>query len=297
MKIIDILTSPWAIVPEKLYEIREIYATHLRGEKIDLAVLQAQAGKGSGEEDEPYDVIEGIAIIPIQGVIAKKMNLFSRISGGVSTQLTGRDIRDALSRQDVRGILLDIDSPGGTVDGTQELAQTVFDARNIKPIIAYTDGSMTSAAYWIGSAALEVLISGDTNRIGSIGVVAAHVDYSEYERKIGIKTTEVYAGKYKRIYSSYKPLSEEGNQSIQDEVDYVYSVFVDTVATHRGVTSEEVLANMADGRIFLGRQAVRAGLVDGVSTFDRAIERLTVLQSQMEEAERLRNLNNQLRGR
>lgn len=294
MKIIDVLTSPWAIVPEKLYEIREIYATHLRGEKIDLAEFAAQTSQGDKDED-PYQVLNGVAIIPVHGVIAKRMNLFSRISGGASTQLIGLDIRDALTREDVTGILLDIDSPGGTVDGTQELARIVFEGRDQKPIIAYTDGMMASAAYWIGSAAKEIYISGELNPVGSIGVVAAHVDYSEYERQRGIKTTEVYAGKYKRIASNYKPLSDDGKTSIQDQVDYIYSVFVDQVATQRNATVDEVLANMADGKIFIGMQAVRAGLVDGVSTFDRAMERLTVLKSQMDEASELQKLNDFLR--
>lgn len=296
MRIIDVLTSPWAIVPEKLNEIREIYATHLRGEKIDLAAFEAQAAQaGQAEEDERYQVLNGIAVIPIQGVIAKRMNLFSKMSGGASTQLVGQDIKDALSREDVTGIVLDIDSPGGTVDGTQELAQIVFAGKSEKPIIAYTDGMMASAAYWIGSAAQEIYISGELNHVGSIGVVAAHVDYSEYERQRGIKTTEVYAGKYKRIASNYKPLSEEGKQSIQDQVDYIYSVFVNQVAGHRGAAIDDVLANMADGRIFIGLQAVRAGLVDGVATFDQAIDRLTVLQSQMQADNELKRLNEAIR--
>ena len=143
---------------------------------------------------------------------------------------------------------------------------------------------MASAAYYIGAAAHEVYISGDMPLIGSIGVVATHVDRSKFEEKIGLKTTEVYAGKYKRIASAYKPLSKDGKASIQDQVDYVYSIFVDDVAKYRGVSADAVLDNMADGKIFIGKQAIQAGLVDGVSTFDQLIKtRLPVLQSKMEE--------------
>jgi len=134
---------------------------------------------------------------------------------------------------------------------------------------------MASAAYWIGSAADAVYISGDTSQVGSIGVVAAHMDISKAEEMIGVKTTEITAGKYKRIASRHAPLSQEGRQTMQEMVDYVYSAFVGDVAKHRGVSEEQVLEQMADGRIFFGRQAVNAGLVDGVSTMEELIGKLS----------------------
>lgn len=271
MRVIDILTSPWAIVPDKLLEIKAIYETHLRGEKIDIKGLEAKLGQPLKREEQGYEVVDRVAIIPVDGVIAKKMNLFSRISGGASTQLIGRDLREALEDPKVDAIILQIDSPGGAVDGTSELADTIYAARGEKPIVAYADGMMASAAYWLGSAADAVYIAGGTTTVGSIGVVATHVDVSRYEERVGIKTTEIYAGRYKRIASSYKPLTDEGRASIQDHVDYIYSVFVGAVAKHRGVSEETVLKDMADGRIFVGQQAIDAGLVDGVSTLDALI--------------------------
>ena len=279
MQIIDVLSAPWGIIPDKLFEIQEIYNTHLKGDKIDISQFKAKDDKKSEADDQRYQVVNGIAIIPIHGVIAKRMNLFSQISGGVSTQLVGQDIAEAIADDDISGILLDIDSPGGTVDGTQELANIIFEGRDKKPIIAYSDGMAASAAYWIGSAAHEFYISGDTVHIGSIGVVASHQDYSEYEKKQGIKTTEIYAGKYKRISSQYEPLTKDGKQDIQDQVDYIYSVFVGQVAKHKNVSNEQVVKNMADGRIFIGKQAITAGLVDGVSTINQAIDRLSMLSS------------------
>lgn len=292
MKIIDILTSPWAIVPEKLYEIQEIYSTHLRGDKIDLAAIEAKIGKPLENEAKNYDVTNDMAVISIHGVTAKRANMFMRISGGVSTELAGRDITETLNDPDIKGLVLDIDSPGGTVDGTLELANIIFEGREKKPIIAYSDGMMASAAYWIGSAAHEIHISGDTVQTGSIGVVATHIDYSQYEKKLGIKTTEVYAGKYKRLVSQYKPLSKDGKDELQNRVDYLYSVFVDTIARHRGESSDTVLENMADGKVFIGNQGITAGLVDGVSTLDRLIyTTLPVLQKRQEVESKLLILN------
>lgn len=273
MRLIDIIDGPWAITPEMLHEIRSIYAKHLRGEKIDIQAVEARVGKPLDKKEQTYDVIDGTAIIPIEGVIAKKMNMFSRISGGVSTQLIERDIREALNDKEVRQIILYIDSPGGTVDGTFELANFIFENRGKKPIISYTDGMMHSAAYAIGSAADKVFISGDTAAVGSIGVVTAHEDISKWEEKIGVKTTEIYAGRYKRIASEYAPLSAEGFITIKERIDYLYSIFINTVAKFRGVSPDDVLTKMSTDvkPYFIGQQAITAGLVDGISTLNGLI--------------------------
>ena len=272
MKILDILTSPWAIQPEKLLEIQAIYATHLRGEKIDIAALEKRIGRPLANERQPYENRDGVALIALQGVIAKRMNLFAQISGGVSTELAARDIADALDDPAVHSIILHSAAPGGTADGTQALARTIMAARDAgKQIVAYADGVMASAAYWIGSAAHRVVMADGTSHVGSIGVVATHTDLSGMEEKAGVKTTEIYAGQYKRIASSYAPLSKEGKQTIQDQVDYLYAIFVADVSAQRGVSEETVLKSMADGRVFIGQQAIDAGLVDGVSTLDALV--------------------------
>lgn len=271
MKLLDVLTAPWAILPDRLLEIQEIYATHLRGEKIDLRAVEARIGRPLTNEPRGYEVRDGVAVLPIEGIIAKRANLFSQVSGGVSTELVGRDFKEALADPTVHSIVLDIDSPGGSVDGTQTLASVVHGARGQKPVVAFTDGTMASAAYWIGAAAEQIYIGGNTVQVGSIGVVAKHVDVSGAETQRGLRTTEIVAGKQKRVASQYGPLSDEGRQSMQDQVDYLYGIFVDDVAKYRGVSSAQVYAEMADGRVFIGTQAERAGLVDGVSTLDQLI--------------------------
>lgn len=274
MKLLDVLTAPWAIEPAKLLEIQAIYATHLRGEKIDIPAVEARLGRPLANEPKPYQVVEGVAVLPIEGVIAKRANLFMDISGGVSSELVGRDLRQALADPSVHSIILAIDSPGGTVDGTQALADLVRSGRDAKPIVTLASGTMASAAYWIGSAAQAAYITENTTQVGSIGVVATHTDISRAQEQRGIKTTEIFAGKYKRIASEYEPLSEEGRQTLQDRVDYTYSLFVKAVAANRGVSEEQVLKDMADGRVFMGQQAIDAGLVDGVSTLDALVAQL-----------------------
>jgi signal peptide peptidase SppA len=272
--VLNLLLAPWAILPAKLLEIEEIYAAHLRGEKIDVTAVEARIGRPLNNEQQGYTVQDSVAVLPIFGVIAKRMNLFMEISGGTSTQIAQRDFQAALSDPAVKAIVLLLDSPGGEVGGTQALADAIFSARGEKPIIAVADGMAASAAYWIGSAADKMYIVDDTTAVGSIGVVATHVDYSQAEAQRGIKVTEIAAGKYKRVVSEHAPLSEEGRATIQDQVDHIYSVFVDAVARNRGVSSQTVLDNMAEGKLFLGKQAIKAGLVDGVSSLEKLVANL-----------------------
>lgn len=274
MRLIDVITAPWAILPAKKEEIDGIYLAHLRGPKIDLKAVEAALGQPLNNEPQLYQVQDGVAVLAVDGVLAKRISLLTRISGGTSTGLLLEQFNQALEDPAVNSILLHVDSPGGAVDGTQELADAIFQSRGEKPIVALCDGCACSAAYWIAAAADQVFITSDTTQIGSIGVVATHVDVSAQEAKDGKKTTEVTAGKYKRIASSYGPLSDEGRASIQALVDHIYGVFVEAIAKYRGVSVDTVLADMADGRVFLGKQAMEAGLVDGVSTKDALISRL-----------------------
>lgn len=274
MRLIDIINGPWAITPEMLQEIVHIYRTHLRGEKIDIEGVENRIGRKLQNDQTPYDIINGVAVIDAIGPLAKRMNLFMQISGGASTQLLEQDLKNAMGNPDVNAVVFNIDSPGGTVDGTFEIAEIIYSYRGQKPMVAYADGLMASAAYAIGSAADRVISSGDTAYVGSIGVIATHVDVTKAEESMGFKTTQIKAGKYKDVGSPYKPLTKTDREIIQADVDYLYSIFVNRVARNRDVDIDTVLNDMAEGKIFIGQQAVAAGLVDGVSTFDDVIASL-----------------------
>lgn len=277
MKLLDIINGAWAIQPENLAEIQGIYAAHLRGETPDIAAIEARLGRPLVNEQQQYSIrAGGVAVLPIEGVLAPKANLLMRISGGASTQMLTAQVESAIADPRVTALVLAIDSPGGSVLGTPELAATVRELSQTKPIVAMTDGTMASAAYWVASAANAVFASGPTVMVGSIGVVASHT----YTPQAGRQTTEITAGAYKRINSSNQPLSAEGAAYMQSQVDHLYEVFVDTVAIHRGTTSEKVLAHMADGRIFIGQQALDAGLIDGFATLDALVEQLATNPTQ-----------------
>jgi len=268
------LSAPWAILPEKLVEIQSIAAAHLAGTPIDIAAVEARIGRPLENKPQGYEVIDGVAIVPVEGVIAPKMNMLSEISGGASQALVRRDLAAALADPEVHSVVLAIDSPGGTVAGTDHLAQFIAGARGTKPIVAWTAGTMASAAYWIGSAADRVLMGDKNATLGSIGVVAKHVDVSRAQEAAGVKTTEIVAGKYKRVASEYGPLTEEGRAHLQDQVDAYYANFVDAVAQHRGKSAVDVLGSMAEGRIFIGQQAIDAGLADGISSLEAVVASL-----------------------
>lgn len=274
MRVIDVLTAPWAIMPDKLLEIRSIYDAHTDGKTIDLALIEARIGKPLQNAEQGYTVRSGVAVIPVNGVIGKRMNMFSDISGGASTELIARDINAALEDQSVQSILLHIDSPGGSVDGVENLADIIRAASQSKPVVSFADGTMASAAYWLGSAADAIVASSSTAQIGSIGVVATHRDVSRAQEMAGIKTTEISAGRYKRIASQYGPLTESGQAEIQRQIDGIYTIFVDAVAQNRGVSAEKVLADMADGRVFLAREAQARGMVDYIASLDATISNM-----------------------
>ena len=266
-------TTAWAILPEKLEAIGELVERRLAGENVPwLTEPQAAAGSREDEERSYMEITEdGIAVISITGTIGRRLNLIERASGGQSTEILLRDVRRAATSPAVRAILLYVDSPGGTVDGTQDLAREVRAAARKKPVHAYTDGMMASAAYWVGSAAGRIT-AGNTAQVGSVGVVAMHVDRSGYDDKVGRKRTYVYNGKYKRLVNDAEPLSDEGRAYMQGMIDRVYDIFVADVAENRRMDERAIRGH--ESRVFIAAEAVEAGLVDGVGSYAEALEQL-----------------------
>lgn len=269
MTLLDLITGAWAIEPDKLREIQAIYATHLRGEKIDIAAIEARLGRPLSSEQQAYTVEPGgVAVLRMSGVIAPKANLFMQVSGGLSTQMATKQLESATVDARVRSTVLAMDTPGGSVIGTPEMAAAVHELAKIKPIVTHSDGALASAGYWIGCAANAVYVSGPTVQAGSIGVV---IDRT-FNPNSTMREESIVAGRYKRLVKSNEPLSDEARAIVQADVDYVYSLFVDAVAQYRDTTAQQVLDRMADGRVFRGQQAIDAGLVDGVSTLDALVE-------------------------
>jgi signal peptide peptidase SppA len=215
-----------------------------------------------------------VAVIPVYGVISQRMNLFQEISGGTSAELIARDIRAAANDPEVSAILLDVDSPGGSVYGIAELGDVIYQARQQKPVVAIANSLMASAAYWIGSQASEVVVT-PGGEAGSIGVITAHEDYSPLIEDRKLPAVElIYAGQYKAEGNPYQPLDDEARAAIQARVDEYYAMFVDAVARGRGVPAQAVREGFGQGRVLGAQGAVDAGLVDRIATFDDVLGEL-----------------------
>jgi signal peptide peptidase SppA len=261
----------WAIMPDKFDLLCQKFFEYQFGIEPKL-IEDYEARINDNSADEPaYKIENETAIISITGPLTKRSSLFSFLFGGLSYQEIADQIEMALDDSRVRNILLSIDSPGGVVSGVEAVSDLIYDNRKTKPIIAYSDGMMASAAYWIGSAA-EAIFAEKTAIIGSIGVLRIHVDYSEMEKKAGIKTTYLTAGKYKALGNDSEPLSDLAKDTFQQELDYIYSIFVDNIARNRDVEVSAVLSNMAEGKIFIGNQALDAGLIDNIGNYRLALE-------------------------
>lgn len=273
-------TAQWAILPEMLDTIHSIVSTRINDGKLSLEEIEAKINKDDESDNGAY-TSDSVRVIPIHGTISKRMNMFSRISGGVGTEQLKDEIEAALSNDGIKSILLDIESPGGTVDGIFELSDFIYESRGKKRITAFANGLMASAAYLIGSAT-DKIIGTQAAQIGSIGVITKHFDYSERNKQEGVTETIITAGKYKAIGSDNKPLSIEDKKYIQDRLDYFYTLFVDSVARNRGVSAETVLSDMADGRIFIGKQAQDAGLIDEIGTIDTILSNQDIVDGVIE---------------
>jgi len=258
----------WAILPAKIEEI--IASSRI----LDLD-QEAFVSLFDFDADEPgrYSIEDGIAILNLHGVITKETDLFTMIfgGGGTGTKMLIQDFKAALEDDDVKGIMLDVDSPGGRVDATVELADLIFESRGQKPIVAFTE-DMGSAAYWIGSGADHVIADNAATQVGSIGIVLVHNELSKMAEKNGETFTIFSSGKYKAAGNRFKPLDKDDKTYIQSMIDYNYSLFIDAVARNRGVSTEVADKQMSDGgKIFIGQQALDAGLVDRIANREEAM--------------------------
>ena len=214
---------------------------------------------------------EGIAVIPVFGTLVKRAGAIDAASGLTSYGHLEEQIMDAATDPAVRAILLDIDSPGGEAAGVFDLSDLIYEARSLKPVWAVADEEAFSGAYAIASAA-ERLIVPRTGGLGSIGVVAVHVDRSARDAMEGFRTTTVYAGARKNDFNPHETLKDGARQTLQVEVDRVYGLFVDTVARNRGLTANAVRSTEA--RLYFGEEAVATGLADEVGTMRSAFAAL-----------------------
>lgn len=261
--------QPWAIQREKLEAIAEVVARRVQ-QRPKLSAAEVAAATRSASQSGRAG---SIAVLPLFGVVAQRMDMFMEYSGGTSTERFAAAFREALNDDTVTAIVLNVESPGGSVAGVPQLADLIYKSRGKKPIVAIANSLMASAAYWIGSAA-DSIVAAPMSFIGSIGVFTVHVDMSEAEKKEGVKVTMVSAGKFKVEGNPHEPLSEEAEAAMQAIADEAYDAFVSAVARHRGVKASDVRGGYGEGRALIAPHALAAGLVDRVATLEDVVRDL-----------------------
>jgi signal peptide peptidase SppA len=214
----------------------------------------APAGSASQGEVRVLNISGGLVNRPAPGLCDP---------GPVSYEAIGNALDEAVADSNVSAIVLRIASPGGMASGCFDLADRIYAARGTKPIYAMVDDFAYSAAYAIAAACDEIWLT-RTGGVGSVGVVCWHVDQSEYDKKLGIKVTPIFAGARKVDYSPHLPLSEEAFNAEQAEVNRLADLFIESVATYRGLDADAVRATQAG--CFNGPLAVAAGFADQVGT-------------------------------
>ena len=266
--------TPWAIVPTMMPVMRDVLHRWASGVKLSSEEIAAAVGDApqAAASRRAQPAPRGIGIIPILGIVAQR-TAGDISSAGTATESVRRQFRAMMNDDRIDAIVLDIDSPGGSVFGVQELADDIFAARGSKKVVAVANSLAASAAYWIGSAADEFVVT-KGGEVGSIGVIAAHEDHSKELEAKGVDVTVITAGKFKGEGNPFGPLDEEGLTAIQGSVNDYYDGFVNAVARHRGVTGKDVRDGFGEGRSVGADRAVAMNMVDRIETLDQTIDRL-----------------------
>ena len=268
-------TRTWAILDEYLELMGSIAERNLDHRDTVMEAIEKRWGSPIPGTMEAT-VRDGVAIIPIAGPMFRYANLFTAISGATSYERLAIDIGAAMDDPAVERVVFEVNSPGGEVDGASELAELIASYRGVKPMTSFVSHLGTSAAYWVASAADEIVVA-NTAMLGSIGAVLGVVDRSAQDQKRGIKRMEFVSSVSpdKRVdpFSDDAGEAERGRTKLQGLVDRLGAVFVEMVASYRGVDEGEITRHR--GGILVGQDAVNAGLADGVGTLEGLIERFS----------------------
>lgn len=240
-----------------------------------LMMSQQKLSRFMGEESNAMQassrvprVNGSVAIIPVHGITTYYDTFF-----GVNTNRIVSAIGAAVSEKRIKGIVLDIDSPGGLAAGNQEASDAIFAMRGRKPIVALADPTMASAAYYVGSAADKIYAS-PSGDIGSLGTYAMHVDDSELLKSMGIEVEYIYAGRNK-VEGAHGPLPEDARAYIQSQIDEMNNEFMASVARNRGVSKSVVGGeSWGEGRTLLANQAKAVGMIDGVMSLPELLTKM-----------------------
>lgn len=258
----QIKSQPWAMHEEHL--------------SATLSAIQAADFGGirsSAKPEASRPASRSIRMLRLMGPTVQRNGLLSQFLGWSTMQTFNAGLNAALADETVAQILIEIDSPGGSVYGVTETAKAIFQARQKKPVVAIANSMAASAAYWLGSQADELFVT-PGGEVGSIGVFVEHEDLSEALEKAGIDVKLISAGKYKTEGNPYGPLDPAAKAHMQSRVSDYYGMFTRDVARGRSVSVDQVRRDMGQGRLLGADAALAAGMVDGIMTLDQVLQRM-----------------------
>lgn len=275
----EFYATPWAILPDRLAAIAAVLYRAADGVRLSDVEIRDAIGNApaaaQARRDRDGQTPGAVMVLPLFGIVSHRIHQVQDISGpgGTSTEGFARAFRQAVNDPGVESIVIDIDSPGGSVFGVPELADEIYSARDRKKIVAVANAQAASAAYWIGTAAQELVVT-PSGEVGSVGVWTAHADASKYYEMMGLDWSLISAGKFKVEGNPYEPLGEEARAALQASVNDYYEMFVKAVARHRGVKPADVRNGFGEGRMVAAKDAVAQGMADRVGTLDETVQRL-----------------------
>lgn len=269
----------WNIDPdllETMVDVLELRSQGMEFTEAEVAerIAAAQGGKPLDPEYGESGPVrfDNVAVIPIQGVMTSRMNMFSRISGGTSTQQVGVWLKALAADSSISDIILDVDSGGGDAQGNEELVKIIRQVKETKNVVAVVTGIAASAAYYVASAA-DTIVMTPSSEVGSIGTFMVHRENSKANQDAGRTFTIIRAGENKALLNDVEPLSDKAETLAQDRINSHYQMFVAAVAKNRGVSPETVLKNFGQGKTFLADQAIKIGMADEIGSLDDTIAR------------------------
>ena len=251
-------SSPWALEPGRMSALRAL---------VDAGPRSVRASRPPPRRRATPN---GTAVIPIRGFLDQREGWLTLLGLGTAYISISAALNDALNDETVSQIVLDVDSPGGSVAGVIELADEIYAARSKKPIVAVANSLAASAAYWLASQAGRFYMSPGAE-VGSIGVYMEHADTSKALEAAGINITLVSAGRFKTEAHPFGPLDADAKAFLQSRTDDFYRSFVGAVARGRGVPPSKVRSGMGMGRVLGADQAMSEKMVDGVMSFDEVL--------------------------
>jgi capsid assembly protease len=258
----NVLSSDWAITKDGFATVKANF------DKIkDIKAVEAY-NSASLEKTLSVKIRDGVAIIPVTGPIFRYVNWYMYYFGGTAISWLARDFQAALDNKDVYSILFNVNSPGGECNGVNEFCKMVLGARNKKPMTAYVGGLGCSAGYWIPAMAGDIVVD-ETAILGSIGVQTVYLDDTKFLENMGFEeivlTSDISPKK------NLPPTDDEGKKLVKNRLNALANVFASSVGIGRGIPLKTVLRDFGQGDVFVGQEAIDAGLADRIGSFEETL--------------------------